>query len=147
MHKKRKGSVAELAVAARLMNEGWNVLMPYGENTRYDLVAERAGRFVKIQVKYCTPKDGTLRVNCQSSNNWSVLPYTAKEIDAIAVYDPIGGSAYFVPVTDMRKGAMKLRIDPTKNGQRAKVRFAKDFYELRDRKGSYDLSDVVGAGT
>ena len=64
MHKKTKGSVAELFVAARLMNEGWRVLVPYGENTRYDLVGERDGKFVRIQVKYVHPKRGALYVNC-----------------------------------------------------------------------------------
>ena len=147
MHTKRKGSIAELAVATQLVQEGWNVLLPYGENTRYDLVAERDGRFIRLQVKYCTPKDGTLNVNCASSNNWSVLQYTAKEIDAIAVYDPVAETAYFVPVADLRKGHMKLRLVPTKNGQKVKVRFAKDFYELRDAEGCYNLSEVVGAGT
>ena len=28
-----------------------------------------------------------LDVNCRSSNNWSVLPYNKKEIDAMAVYN------------------------------------------------------------
>ena len=148
MHKKRKGSIAELAVATRLMREGWNVLVPYGENTRYDLVAEKDGRFVRIQVKYVTPKDGKLYVNCQSSNNWAVLPYTAKEIDLIAAYDSSNGSVYYVPVAAMRKSAMVLRLDPTKNNQKAKVRFAKEFCELRDGQGRYTtLNAVVGAGT
>ena len=147
MHKKTKGSIAELAVAVRLMREGWRVLLPYGENTRYDLVAERNGRFVRIQVKYVTPKDGTLYVNCQSSNNWSVLPYTAKEIDLIAVYDAVHGSVYYVPVAAMRKRAMVLRLDPSKNYQKVKVRFAKEFCELRDGHGRYtSLHAVIGAG-
>ena len=144
MHK----PVAELAVATRLMKEGWNVLVPYGENTRYDLVAERDGRFVRIQVKYVTPKEGVLKVNCRSSNNWSVLPYTAKEIDSSAIYDAIAETVYFVPVGGMRKSAMVLRLDPTKNHQKANVRFAREFCELHDGKGSYDtLSASLWAGT
>ncbi len=90
MHKKTKGSIAELAVAAHLMSDGWRVLLPYGENTRYDLVAEKDGKFMRVQVKYVTPKNGKLYVNCRSSNNWSVLPYTAQEIDLIAVYNYMG---------------------------------------------------------
>ncbi len=140
MHKKTKGSVAELVVAAKLMNEGWHILMPYGENARYDLVAEKDGRFVRIQVKYVTPKDGKLYVNCRSSNNWSVVPYTAKEIDVLAVYNAIDASVYYVPVGSIRKSAMTLRLEPTKNNQKAHVRFAKEFGELRDRSGSYRVS-------
>ena len=137
MHKKTKGSIAELAVATRLAKDGWNVLLPYGENTRYDLGAEKNGRFIRIQVKYVTPKEGKLYVSCQSSNNWSVLPYTAKEIDVIAAYDSVSEAIYFVPVADIRKCAMVLRLDPTKNKQKSKVRFANQFIELRDRRRNY----------
>ena len=138
MHKKTKGSIAELAVAARLMRDGWRVLLPYGENTRYDLVAERKGRFVRIQVKYVTPKEGKLTVNCRSSNNWSVLPYTAAEIDAIAVYEAGSGAIYYVPVGDIRQNEMILRLAPTKNRQKINVRFAGDFTELRERRAEYN---------
>ena len=132
--------MAELTVAAKLANDGWRVLLPYGENTRYDLVAEKNGRFIRIQVKYVTPKEGKLYVNCCSSNNWSVLPYTAKEIDAIAAYNASDQSVYYVPVANIRKKAMVLRLDPTKNNQKMKVRFAKDFFELRDRRATYSAS-------
>jgi len=137
MHKKTKGSIAELAVATRLMKDGWHVLLPYGENTRYDLVAEKDNRFVRIQVKYVTPKNGVLYVNCQSSNNWSVLPYTAAEIDAIAAYNAATGDVYYIPVESMRRTAMKLRLEPTKNHQKLHVRFAKDFCELREETAEY----------
>ena len=140
MHKKTKGSIAELAVATRLVKEGWRVLLPYGENTRYDLVAERQGRFVRIQVKYATPKAGVLPVNCCSSNNWSVLPYTPEEIDVIAAYNSQDERIYFVPVTQLPKGHMKLRLDPPKNNQRAKVRYATQFSELHDRRGDYQAN-------
>ena len=137
MHKKTKGSVAELAVALRLMKEGWQVLIPYGENTRYDLVVERDGRFLRVQIKYVTPKDGVLRVNCRSSNNWSVFQYTSEDIDVIAAYDAQSEQSYFVPVAQLRKGAIRLRPLPPKNHQTHQVRFAREFGELRDAPGSY----------
>ena len=87
MHKKTKGAIAEAAVATHLLSHGWNVLFPFGENHRYDLVAERNSRFIKIQVKYVTPKNGGLEVNCKSSNNWSVNKYTARQVDFIAAYN------------------------------------------------------------
>ena len=143
MHKKTKGSVAELAVATRLMKEGWRVSFPYGENARYDLVAEREGRFVRIQVKYTTPKAGVLTVNCCSSNNWSVLQYTPEEIDIVVVYNSHDERIYFVPVTQLPKGHMKLRLDPPKNNQRAKVRYATQFTELHDGRGNYEFGAVA----
>ena len=41
---------------------------------------------------------------------------------------------YYVPVGAMRKGAMVLRLDPPKNNQKVKVRYATDFLELRERR-------------
>ena len=69
MHKKTKGAIGELAVAAKLLKEGWNVLFPFGENNRYDLVGEKDGKFLKVQVKYVSPLNGALTVSCKSSNN------------------------------------------------------------------------------
>ncbi len=130
MHKKTKGSIAELAVASRLMRDGWCVLVPFGENARYDLVAEKEGRFLRVQVKYVTPKDGKLYVNCRSSNNWMVIHYSAKEIDVIAAYDSRSEKVYFVPIDQIRKSAMSLRLTDARNGQKAKVRYAKQFLSL-----------------
>jgi hypothetical protein len=48
MHIKTKGYIAEMYVAVRLIEDGWRVLNPIGENNRYDLVAERGGKFIRI---------------------------------------------------------------------------------------------------
>ncbi len=130
MDKKTKGSIAELRVSSDLMEKGWNVLIPFGENNRYDLVVERDGRFVRIQVKYVTPKNGAMEVNCRSSNNWSVRPYTCDEIDFIAAYNPEDQAVYYVPISKIRKKSMKLRLEPSRNGQKLYVRYAKEFAEL-----------------
>ena len=130
MHRKTKGSIAELAVAGWLMKSGWHVLLPYGENMRYDLAAERSGKFIRIQVKYVTPKNGALYVNCCSSNNWSVLHYSVRDIDMIAVYNPKSERIYFVPVSQIRKNAMLLRLKPARNGQKKNVRYADTFSSL-----------------
>jgi hypothetical protein len=131
MHIKTKGYVAELYVTARLIEDGWRVLNPVGENNRYDLVAEKKGRFIRIQVKYVTPKDGTLSVNCRSSNNWSVLHYSPEEIDVIAAFDAKDKSIYYIPVSEINHSLFKLRINPTRNKQKAKVHLAKDFVSLK----------------
>ena len=130
MHKKTKGKIAELMVSAKLLEMEWKILTPLGENNRYDLVAEKDGNFIRIQVKYVTPTSGVLDVNCKSSNNWSVLRYTPDEIDVLAVFDSINRNIYFVPVTKLNSSTIKLRIEPTKNRQKKKIRFAQDFEKL-----------------
>ncbi|HCP09019.1 MAG TPA: hypothetical protein DIT25_04450 [Candidatus Moranbacteria bacterium] len=131
MHIKTKGYIAEMYVAARLIEDGWRVLNPIGENNRYDLVAEKDGKFVRIQVKYVTPKNGAMDVNCRSSNNWSVLSYSAKEIDVIAAFNPEDKLIYYIPVSEINKCTFKLRIKPTKNRQKLKVHLTDDFVKLK----------------
>lgn len=129
---KDKGAIGELLVASHLLKQGWHVLFPYGENHRYDLVVEKSGQFRRLQVKYCTPKNNTLRVNCRSSNNWSVLQYTADEIDAYAVYDPLHDHVYFVPIHAFKnRNLISLRIGETKNQQTKKIHNANEFAELK----------------
>jgi len=130
VHKKDKGSIAEMAVATKLMKLGWTVLHPLSENNRYDLVAERGNEFKRIQVKYVTPKNGGLPVNCRSSNNWSVKRYSPKEVDIIAAYDSRDENIYFIPSSIFNASTIKLRLEPTKNGQRQKIRHAKEFINL-----------------
>lgn len=119
-----------MAVAARLLESGYKVLFPVGENNRYDLVSEKGGKFNRIQVKYVTPKNGVLDVNCRSSNNWSILPYTSKEIDAIAVYDGKERSIYFIPVKKINTNSFKIRLNKSKNNQKLKINLARDFIKI-----------------
>ncbi len=130
LSKKIKGDIAELAVAKKLIEIGWKVLFPYGENHRYDLVAQKGDTFLRIQVKYSTPKNGVLEINCRSSNNWSVLHYSSKEIDVLAGYNPDNQDIYFIPVSKINYSSIKLRISRTKNNQILKVNLAENFKEL-----------------
>jgi len=52
---KQKGDIAEAYVIYALRQKGFNVLVPWGEDNRYDLVSEKNGVFKRIQVKYATP--------------------------------------------------------------------------------------------
>jgi hypothetical protein len=113
-----------------LIEDGWHVLFPIGENSRYDLIAEQKGKFLRVQVKYVTPKKGVLDVNCRSSNNWSVLHYTPEEIDVLAVYDSVNKEIYYIPVSKINYSLFKLRIEPAKNNQKSKINLAKDFAVL-----------------
>ena len=127
LSKKKKGDIAELAVAAHCLKNGYQVLFPYGEDTRYDFVLEREGLFKRVQVKYVTPKGGALEVSCRSSNNWSVRAYTTDEIDILAVYDSSSESVYFIDVKIIGKRSIKLRLSASKNNQTKGVHLAEDY--------------------
>jgi|SRR3989338_2161964 len=116
---KQKGDIAEAFVTYLLKQNGFNVLIPWGEDNRYDLVTEKNGVFKRVQVKYVTPKNGALTVNLRSSNNYNIIHYSRKEIDIIAAYSPRYNKVYFIPLGDTKNiSTCKLRVEPTKNKQK-----------------------------
>lgn len=111
-----------------LIERGFNVSIPWGENIRYDLVSEKDGVFKRIQVKYVTPKDGRLVVFLRSANNWNTIKYTLKDIDIMAAYDPKNDKIYFIPITMFsNKSRVNLRLSAPKNNQKKNVIWASDF--------------------
>jgi hypothetical protein len=48
---KMAGNASEAVVMAEFLKAGFPVLIPFGENSRYDLVVEADGRFLPVQCK------------------------------------------------------------------------------------------------
>lgn len=128
---KQKGDIAEAFVTYILKKNGFNVLIPWGEDNRYDLVAEKNGVFKRIQVKYVTPNNGTLGVSIRSSNNYNIIHYSKKEIDIIAAYNSKNSKVYFIPLNSTRNiSSCRLRLRPAKNMQKKYIVMASK-YESR----------------
>ena len=125
---KQKGDIAEAFVTYLLKQNGFNVLIPWGEDNRYDLVTEKNGVFKRIQVKYATPKNGAIELRVRSCNNYTVLRYSPKDIDIIALYSPETNKVYFVSMNSIKnKSLCKLRLTPTKNKQKKFIVMASKF--------------------
>lgn len=88
----RNGAAAELFVAAKLTEQGYNVLCLLTTQSRYDLVAEdKEGRFLKIQIKKASwSKTGNfqyLQARISGKNKLTNTPYKAKDVDEFAFTD------------------------------------------------------------
>lgn len=127
MHTKLKGNIGELIVARLLLENGWNVAFPYGENLKYDLIAEKDGVCKRVQVKTVKPKKGVLHVNCRSSNNWSVHHYSSKDFETLAAVNFETGKVYFIPSTKIRRSLMNIRISEPKNFQKTGIHRAQEY--------------------
>ena len=125
---KQKGDIAEAFVVYILKANGFNVLIPWGEDTRYDIVSEKNGIFKRIQVKYVTQKNGYLEVAIRSCNNHSIIHYSLTDIDTIAAFDEQNQKVYFIPLNRIKnKSSFKLRLLPTKNQQNKFIHQAAEF--------------------
>jgi hypothetical protein len=113
---KQKGDIAEAYVTYLLKQNGFNVLVPWGEDSRYDIVTEKKGIFKRIQV------------------NYNIIHYSPKDIDIIAAYSPSHNKVYFIPLNGIKnRRVCKLRLIPTKNRQKKFVVMASKY------ESSFDL--------
>lgn len=125
----QKGDVAAAAVLAVLVQAGLRVLVPWGTE-RYDLAVDNEGQLVRLQVKLGRLYDGG--VVCSPC---SVLPdrkrrrsYEKDEIDFFAIYCPeLPGQVFLIHVIECPKTELRLRLSPSRNGQKMGLRWAKDY--------------------
>jgi hypothetical protein len=136
---KSVGERSQAIILARLSEVGYSVMIPFGENHRYDLVIEDGdGNFHRIQCKTGCISNGSIDFNTASNyyhhpRKGEKVDYRRKDykgqIDFFAVYSPDTKKVYLVPVDHIPITEGRLRLEPTKNNQEKYVRWAKD-YEL-----------------
>ena len=127
------GSLSEAKILTRLLELGWEVLVPWRRMRRYDLVIERDGYFHKVQCKTgkLSGDDAVIHFATSNTNGTSGIRRNyVGEVDFFAVYCPDNNKTYLVPMSDdLGTSECGLRIVPTKNNQTKGIRFARD-YEL-----------------
>jgi PD-(D/E)XK nuclease superfamily protein len=132
-HPKDIGDKTTLAVMLALRAHGLAVLVPFGENTRYDLVIDDGSHLRRVQCKTGRLRGGAVVWNVCShyghhTNARVIRRDYEGEIDYFGVYCPETSGVYLVPMSDLQirvRGA--LRVDPPKNNQRKFIRFAKQY--------------------
>jgi hypothetical protein len=126
------GHRAEAAILSQLVQRGYRVLLPFGVNQRYDLVLEDEGRFLKAQCKTGRLREGSIQFRALSTQSNMKRTRTrgyAGEVDLFIVYCPETRKVYVVSADEVPDTAMYLRVDPPRNRQSKRIRWAKD-YEL-----------------
>lgn len=132
LDQKQIGNLTELYCITAFCKLGYKVSIPYGENTRYDFIADVNNKLIRIQVKTCQEKDdgNIICFSCRStkvnSKGCHSRKYTKNEIDYFCTY--YKGKCYLVPV-DECSNEKKLRFNIPKNNQSRGIVYAKD-YEL-----------------
>jgi hypothetical protein len=132
-HPKDVGDRTVLGVMLVLQSRGFSLLLPFGENTRYDLGIDDGGRLMRVQCKTGKLQAGAVRFKACSTYAHHPHPKALKrdyegEIDYFAVYCRDTGGVYLIPFADVpvkRQGA--LRVAPARNGQRRLIRLASDY--------------------
>lgn len=119
---------AELRFAAEFAKEGWDIFLPFGEDSPIDLLIHKDREFMKVQIKATKIKEGALICKLRSTNNWQDKRYQKEEIDLFGFYDHENKKGYLIKFKEIQnKAEIKLRVIPSKNKQTKGVRLAKNY--------------------
>ena len=105
LNSKQKGKLTEMQCLTAFIEQGCSVSIPYGDDSRYDFIADIDGQLLKIQVKTSSLKKGTsdaiafscrsTHVNCSGVKN---IRYNKNEIDYFATY--WNDEIFLIPVNE-----------------------------------------------
>ena len=115
-----------------LVRRGYDVLVPFGTNQRYDFVLDVDGKFVRAQVKTGLLRNGVVIFKTTSTRVNTLRAFRRGykgEADVFLVYCADTDGIYAVPVDEAGASQCCLRVHPTRNGQSECVRWARE-YEL-----------------
>ena len=125
---KRKGSITELIVIAKLMEYG-EVSIPYGNNARYDCILDINNTLIRIQIKTANILDEN-RFSIPFANNRSNACgnvrkiYTSEEVDYIATY--LQDELYLFE-TGTHTNMMTISFNYPSNGLKNKINLAENY--------------------
>ncbi len=132
MHSKNLGSIGELTISKRFIELGYNVFTSLGDNSEIDLITEKDGKILKIQVK------STLKVNNRGVMVWNIarsrLNYKGSykkfysSIDAYALYCYENNYTGLIDFNSCHTThSISLRVNKPLNNQKIGVMLAEDY--------------------
>lgn len=148
MNNKDKGNIGEAIALAEFTKRNIQVSIPFGDNARYDLIAEFNGKLNKIQVKYCNqePVLGSINCPCSSSTNHTTnKKYTTyqNDIDYFVFYIVPWQEILIVPIEIVGdRKSMCFRQSPP-NTKQQKYNLVSDysfsnFFDNDDKKEVFE---------
>ena len=144
-HPKSKGDRTTLAVMIALREEGYAISIPFGENTRYDLLIDDGKAIARVQCKTGRLRAGAVLFAVCSCYGHHRNPSQVRrdyhgEVDYFAVFCQETEGVYLVPIGEISTRVVgTLRVEPPRNNQVKHVRWAADF-----QIGSLALGRVSG---
>jgi hypothetical protein len=127
---RRPGDITEAIVLAEFLKAGFPVLVPFGDNRRYDLVVEVRERFLRVQCKTASLTTdrcggaGCIRFKARSGVRES-RPYRG-QADLFGAYSPETGQVYVIEVDEVPETDVWLRLTPARNNNQYGIRLAED---------------------
>ena len=97
---KRQGEWAELAFMTKAARMGWNVARIFGDSTPYDIIIERDGLMLRIQVKsVLTERHKAYPILTGRIRKHRTKAYKKGDFDFLAAYIIPLGTWYLIPIS------------------------------------------------
>lgn len=134
-HTKLIGDIGTSMAVAEFLKHGINVLIPYDDNSAYDLVIYINNKFYKIQVK--TTEKVLFNEYMQFSlkrtdpHNGVSKSYNPDEVDYFVLYCVENNWLGMISINEYRR-TLTIRFDNTKNNQKTNINFIK-YYDMHNR--------------
>lgn len=132
MNSKSKGNIGESMIIAEFTKRNIQVSIPFGDNARYDLIADFNGKLNKIQVKYSSylSENNSYICHTSSSTNHTTNKHVDKyinDVDYIAIYIAPWNESVLIPIEDCDKKCISIRKEIGKNNQQKGVHLLSDY--------------------
>lgn len=126
---KEKGIISEIKVLTKLVEKGYTVSLPYGDNARYDLIFDDGEKLNKVQVKSSKKFDGDKLVfpTCSYNNANRDKRTYENDVDYFGVYCKELDEVFLVPISDCNSSALTLRITEPKGKNNHQIKYARDY--------------------
>jgi hypothetical protein len=108
------------------------VYRPVVEGGRYDLIIDTGTRLLRTQCKWAALQGDVIVVNTRTSRltprGYVRTTYGATEIDGVAAYCHALKRCFWLPIAEFAgQGRVHLRLRPARNGQEARLIWAKQY--------------------
>lgn len=131
----KKGTLTELNCILDLTKLGIRTLTPIDEASKYDIVADLEGKFIRIQCKTSSWATDTtipetafqIYTCCQTTNTKQTTrhKYTKSDIDYF--YTNFQGQGYLISIEEASGLTFRLRYEYPSSGQKAGIHIANDY--------------------
>jgi PD-(D/E)XK endonuclease len=131
-HSKTIGDCTTLAIMFALRSTGFHVSVPFGENTRYDLILDDGESLRRVQCKTGRLRHGAVEFATASSyyhhpNEKPSQRHYRGQVDSFAVHCRQTGGVYLIPIDHLPDDRAYLRVTTPLNGQRKHIRYASEY--------------------
>ena len=131
----QKGTSTELHCILDLTNLGIRCLKPVDESSKYDVVADLNGRFIRIQCKTASWVTDTVEEKvafsistcCQTTNTKKTTRYKYSKNDIDYFYTWFEGQGYLVSIEEATGVTFRWRYEYPKSNQRQGIHIANDY--------------------